>query len=94
MKFHLSGLITILVAASVQAAQIGDSAAGKLIHDASCVSCHDTRVYTRKDRHIQSLDGLNQQLDNCGHAAKVVLSEADKQNLAKYLNDQFYKFSK
>lgn len=94
MKYHLVGLITVFLAASAQAAQVGDSAAGKLIHDTSCVSCHDTRVYTRKDRHIQSLDGLKQQLDNCGHAAKVVLSEADKQNLAKYLDDQFYKFSK
>ena len=51
-----------------------------------------TRVYTRKDRQIQSLESLKQQVDNCGHMAKVELSPTEQQSIVKYLNDQFYRF--
>jgi len=35
----------------------GDAAAGKKLVQKDCMSCHDTKVYTRKNR-IQSLGGL------------------------------------
>ena len=92
MKFYLSGLITILVVGSAQASLEGNSADGKRLHDAKCVACHDTNVYTRKGRQIQSLEGLKQQMENCSHMARIELSEPEKRNIVKYLNDQFYRF--
>jgi|SRR6476659_5755880 mono/diheme cytochrome c family protein len=74
------------------AAAPGDSAAGKKLHDAHCMSCHNTSVYTRKDRQIKSLSALGEQLNECTHAAQVTLTDADQQNVIKYLNEQFYKF--
>jgi cytochrome c553 len=84
-------LLTLLMS-SAHAAVPGDSADGKRLHDANCKGCHDTGVYTRKDRHVRSLDALKQQLGSCSHAAKKEFSATETQNIVKYLNDQFYKF--
>lgn len=92
MKRTLYTLILFSLTSGVNAALPGDSAAGKSLHDANCVKCHDAGVYSRKDRQVQSLDGLKQQLDNCEHAANKEFSEPETQNLVKYLNDQYYHF--
>jgi hypothetical protein len=80
------------LASSAFAALPGDGTDGKRLHDANCVGCHDTGVYTRKTRSVQSLGALKQQLDSCGHASGRELSPLQKQNVIKYLNDQFYRF--
>jgi mono/diheme cytochrome c family protein len=92
MKGLLYAAPMILLASSVFAALPGDSAEGKRLHDANCVGCHDSGVYTRKARSIQNVDALKQQLESCGHAAKKQFSPTEKQNIVKYLNDQFYHF--
>lgn len=84
-------LLTLLVP-SAHAALPGDIAEGKRLVDANCTGCHDTGVYTRKDRHVRSLDALKQQLGSCSHAAKKELSATETRDIVKYLNDQFYKF--
>ena len=78
---------------SAYAAELpGDSADGKRLHDANCMGCHDTGIYTRKDRLVQSLDALKKQVGNCTHAAKKEFSASETQNIIKYLNEQFYQF--
>jgi hypothetical protein len=52
----------------------------------------NTGVYARKARSVHSLDALKQQLDSCGHASGKELSPTQKQDIIKYLNDQFYQF--
>jgi cytochrome c5 len=81
------------IALAAQAALPGNSAEGKKVHDANCVKCHDTSVYTRKDRRIDSLDALNAQLSTCSHGAQVTLSDDEQKNVVKYLSEQFYKFN-
>ena len=92
MKAILYAAISIFMTANAQAALPGDAAQGKRLHEANCTSCHNTNVYTRKNRMIHSLDALQEQLQGCGHMAKKQLSTAEAQNLIKYLNDQFYQF--
>ena len=60
MKVILIVPVILFLAVSAHAAVPGDGAEGKRLHDASCTGCHDTAVYTRKDHHVQSLDGLKQ----------------------------------
>jgi CxxC motif-containing protein (DUF1111 family) len=88
----LALLLAIALAPGARAALPGNGAEGKRLHDANCTGCHDTRVYTRKDRSVRSLDGLKQQLDNCSHMAGKQFSTIETQNLLKYLNDSFYQF--
>lgn len=52
----------------------------------------NTSVATRKERVVQSLDALKEQLASCTHMAQKEFSESETQNLLKYLNDQFYHF--
>ena len=88
----VSLLILLMPGVSCAAALSGDSADGKRLHDANCMGCHDTRIYTRKDRLVGSLDALQKRLSDCSHMAKKEFSAIETQNIIKYLNDQFYQF--
>jgi len=93
MKSILCASLSILLMPSAYAASLpGDSAEGKRLLDAHCMECHQTDIFTRNDRKVQSLDGLQEQLVSCSHAAKVEFSASETQDLLKYLNDQFYHF--
>jgi len=85
-------LLILLMPSSAYAELPGDSADGKRLYDANCTGCHDTSVFTRKDRVVQSLDVLKKQLVSCSHMAKKEFSATETQNIIKYLNDQFYQF--
>ena len=69
-----------------------DSAAGKKLYDANSVQCHNSSVHTRPDHKIKSLAALDKQLTGCSAGAHVNLSDADRENVEQYLNEQFYKF--
>jgi mono/diheme cytochrome c family protein len=93
MKSILCALLSILLMPSAYAASLpGDSANGKRLLDANCMACHQTEMFTRTDRKVQSLDALKKQLVACSHAAKKDFSASEMQDLLKYLNDQFYHF--
>ena len=92
MRLTLYALAILLLSTSARAALPGDAAEGKRLHDASCTSCHNTSVYTRKDHSVQSLDALKEQLLGCEHMANKEFTPAQTQNLIKYLNDRFYRF--
>ena len=93
MKSILCVSLLILLMPSAYAAELpGDSADGKRLHDANCMGCHDTSIYTRMDHLIRSLDALKEQLGDCSHMAKKEFSAIEAQNIIKYLNDQFYQF--
>jgi hypothetical protein len=89
---RVSLLILLTMPSAYAAALPGDSADGKRLHDANCMGCHDTGIYTRKDRLVQSLDALEKRLGDCSHMAKTEFSAIETQNIIKYLNDQFYQF--
>ena len=89
MKIILGVSLLILLTPSAYAA---DSTDGKRLHDANCMGCHDTGIYTRKDRLVQSLDALKKRLGDCSHMANKEFSSIETQNIIKYLNDQFYHF--
>ena len=94
MKGIVSGSLSVLLMTTTcTASSLGDSADGKRSYDANCMGCHDTSVFTRKDRVVQSLDDLKKQLASCAHMAKKEFSEGETLSLLKYLNDQFYHFN-
>jgi mono/diheme cytochrome c family protein len=93
MKRMILCVSLVLLMPSAYAALLpGDSANGKRLYEANCVECHDSSVFTRKDRRVQSLDALEKQVTNCTHMAKKEFAASETQDLVKYLNDQFYHF--
>jgi cytochrome c553 len=94
MKRMLCALLLMLSMPGAHAAPLpGDSEEGKRLLDANCMKCHGTDIFTRKDRKVQSLDALKEQLVACSHAAKKEFSASEMQDLLKYLNDEFYRFA-
>ncbi len=93
MKRILGVLVSMLLMPTAYAASLpGDSANGKRLYDANCTGCHDTSVFSRTDRVVQSLDALREQLVSCSHMANSEFSASEMQDLLKYLNNEFYDF--
>lgn len=102
MKRLTSVLIFILPFNAMASALLpGDSENGKKLHNSSsCLSCHSQMtggkpdmLYTRADRRVTSLGGLIKQVNGCNRMQKVGLDENSVNDVVKYLNESFYKFS-
>lgn len=66
---------------------------GKALHDAHCLSCHGTGVYTRSDRRIDSRAGLKAQVKRCARGpAEVDWSGQEVEAVTRYLDNAFYQF--
>ena len=72
---------------------------GKALHDASCMQCHASltggdanSLYSRSDRKVKSLTGLEKRVANCAIAADANWTPAQQQQVIDYLNSGFYHF--
>ncbi len=80
---------------SVQTATADPNAhPGKAVHDANCISCHDTGKYTRADRLVGDFNQLSARVRVCDANLGAKLSEKDLSSVTDYLNETFYKFPK
>ena len=70
----------------------GDAAHGKQLHDSRCLGCHDSRVYTRPDRKLKTVEGLMGQVRMCNQQLNTNLSREQLNDIVKYLDNAFYKF--
>lgn len=57
-----------------------------------CSRCHDSSVYTRENRRVQSLDALNNQVRRCDSMVGTQLFEDDINLLVDHLNQRYYHF--
>ncbi len=67
---------------------------GQAIHDANCISCHDSGVYTRADRKMTDLTMLAGQVRRCDANLGTKLFDEDLDNVTAFLNETYYKFPK
>ncbi len=77
-----------------------DAAAGKVLVDKNCISCHAERfggdgssIYTREYRKVKTSKGLVAQVRNCNTMISLKWFEDEELNVASYLNKTYYKFS-
>ena len=77
-----------------------DAMAGKILIEKNCVSCHaesfggnGSGIYTRESRKVKSSKGLVAQIRNCNTMLGLKWFEDEEQNVAKYLNQTYYKFT-
>lgn len=77
-----------------------DALAGKALVDAHCINCHaasfggdGASIYTREYHKVKTAKGLVAQVRNCNTMVGLQWFEDDELNVAKYLNDTYYKFS-
>jgi mono/diheme cytochrome c family protein len=96
-------LIGFATAASANPFPKGNAATGKKLHDPRCVSCHNsmfpdkngTQLYSdemfRKATNIAQLRGM---IEFCNNRTKAGWFEEEIQHVGRYLNDNYYKFTK
>jgi len=93
MKQSLLFLALLIAAGTTQAAFLpGDAAKGKAIVDKQCMSCHDSSVYTRSNRRVQSVEGLIGQVNGCVRQTNVKLDREQVNDVVKYLDQTYYHF--
>ena len=69
-----------------------DEQTGKQLVDTHCFKCHGTEVYTRPDRRVTSLPKLHSQVRRCELSLGLKWFDQDIENVADYLNKEFYRF--
>jgi mono/diheme cytochrome c family protein len=95
----LAALPFCALSSAAQAAAPGDGPEqslqhGKALHAKHCTGCHDSSVYTRPDRKMDSLDALKDRVELCENAAGVtrLWTKEDVSDVVAFLNANFYKF--
>ena len=76
-----------------------DIAAGKVLHEKNCISCHASSyggdgagIYTREYAKVKTSKGLLAQVRNCNTMIGLKWFEVEELNVAAYLNKTYYKF--
>ena len=69
------------------------SESGEALHNKKCLTCHDNKVYTRKDRRVTSMPALTSQVNNCmKNAANANWTPKQTNSVVSFLNTRYYKF--
>ena len=92
MHRNLTALLLLTMA--IPMAQAEDISKGETLYQANCVSCHTDSVMTRPDRKVNNLKQLNGQVRRCEQALNLAWFDEDINQVADYLNKNYYKFSK
>ncbi|MGQ0656619.1 MAG: cytochrome c [Chromatiales bacterium] len=69
-----------------------DGGHGKELVEAHCLHCHNATMYTRPDRKVKDLKGLEKQVRRCELALELQWFDEDVADVAAYLNDTYYRF--
>ncbi len=99
-KILLAAFISAGFAGAAQSAMLlGDAGHGEQLYNAKCAGCHVSQfggdgsgVFTRKDHHITTIEGLTGKVNNCNAMTHAGLSDDDINDVIKYLDEAFYKF--
>jgi mono/diheme cytochrome c family protein len=93
-------LATIATAAFAQTPKI-DADAGKALHDKDCVACHArqfggdaSKMYTRADHKVRTPAQLRAQVAWCNTQLGAKYFPEDEENVAAYLDREYYHFKR
>jgi len=77
----------------VEKKQASNHQQGQALHDSKCTKCHQSDVYTRKNRTVKTLAALQSQVNNCMKgAARADWNSAQTSSVVNFLDDRYYKF--
>jgi mono/diheme cytochrome c family protein len=90
MKQYAMPILALALSGSAAAAT--DLQHGKQLLEERCTKCHDSSVYTRKDRFITSREALAKQVNRCSLNTGAQWFDEDVADVVDYLNATYYKF--
>ncbi len=83
---------TSLLLGSLSTVFAADAERGRKLHDAQCMKCHDTSVYTRSDHFVLNRNALDKQVTRCHQNVGAEWSDEDVADVVQYLDETFYHF--
>ena len=94
------GLLLLSSYALAEPFKSADAKAGKALVEKHCISCHassfggdGSAIYTREFRKVNNSKALVAQVRNCNTMLGLKWFEDEELNVAKYLNQSYYKFT-
>jgi mono/diheme cytochrome c family protein len=74
------------------AAQAQAPSRGELLYTTHCVACHSTQMHWRQKKLATTWDTLKAQVQRWQGVAGLDWSEAEVEEVARYLNDTIYRY--
>lgn len=65
---------------------------GQALYDTHCIACHTTQVHWRDARLARDWDGLKREVRRWQAANALAWSEADVVQVARHLNEAYYRY--
>ena len=81
--------VLLLAATSTSAANLDN---GDKLHQNNCTGCHDSNVYTRSNKRVNSLPRLGTQVRFCRDNLGLTWFDDQVDDVIHYLNTSYYKF--
>jgi cytochrome c553 len=69
-----------------------DTSHGKSLQEKNCMGCHDDAMYTRENRKVTSLGGLQKQIMRCEQSLGLQWFDDDVSAVTEYLNTSYYHY--
>jgi len=91
MRLTGSLILMMFIVFSVNAA---DSQRGKLLYTNSCTKCHSSQAHIRDSRKAQNIGEIQAQVQRWVQNNNLKWTQEDINDVAHYLNVQYYKYSK
>lgn len=99
-SFFTIGLLLLSSYSLAEPFKSADAQAGKALVDKHCISCHASSfggdgsgIYTREFRKVTTSKKLVSQIRNCNTMLGLKWFEDEELNVAKHLNQTYYKFT-
>jgi hypothetical protein len=85
-------ILPILLAMTTGPLYAADISHGKSLQQKNCMGCHDDGMYTRENRKVTSLDGLQKQVKRCELSLGLKWFDDDVADVVQYLNSSYYQY--
>ena len=85
-------IFPLLMALTTSTLFAADLDNGDDLHFTHCTGCHDSSVYTRADRRVDSRERLGLQVRFCKDSLELTWFDEDVEDVAEYLNQTYYHF--
>lgn len=93
IRLTLAALFLLPAVSFADTLLLGDAKSGSKLHSQSCTACHDSKVYTRKNRRIGTINGLEKRVAMCSTNLNTNHTEDQNSDIVKFLNDKYYNFN-
>lgn len=93
MRSPLPPLLCVLAGLSLALPLQAEPGRGGKLHQAHCVKCHDSGVYTRSDRFVDDRAALGRQVRRCAQSQGLAWFDDELEDVIDYLDQRYYKFA-